>query len=187
MLYTSQITIPKEGIIRIGTIGGSPDKVIGNNRYQIGYETPVRYGILNIFLSELDNNLIHDVTLTAQGYGSNFYEQFKCPGSIYIEMPCSLIIKGPEGLNLIIEAWEVSGVITRGAQRSHNGADTNIVIPRWAENFDLAGATATFKDRLGNTTGEVSGNVVGFSIPDKSVTVDLVDLAPGKALIVFRQ
>ena len=185
MLYTQQLTIPDSGVIRIGTIGGSPDIVEPNgNRSQIGYQVKPRIGIVRWdSVSGKDPRLL-DIVATIEGYAGRLIGGCSSPGQVYVEFPCSIKLTGTPGTPVIVEAWAIDSAWTRGARRSYYGAGVYNV-PQWASSFDLSdGATATFRDNASNIVGVVAGPVTSFSTPDKTETVNLVGAT---ATLVLRQ
>lgn len=190
MLFTQQIRIPDAGTVRIGTIGGEPQVERDGRTYQVGYMLPPRLGLLHVEPVG-DSELVLDVRATVEAYSNRPITDVRVPGRIAVELPCSVILTGPAGVELIVEAWEVYGFSDRGGARSYvrAGADLNgAAVPRWAMSFDFspgAASTATFRDRSGAVVGVLSSPVSNFSVPDGAATVDLAG-ADG-TFIVFRQ
>lgn len=191
-LYTQQFVIPDNGLLRIGTIGGSAFSKVGpggdvkeGQEWQLGHMVPLRQGVLRIEGIE-DDSQIHECSATILGYNNKPISNVKVPGRVIVELPCSVSVTGPAGLSVLVEAWELYAFPDRGACQSVIG-EVGIDVPIWASSFDLATpGVATFRNSAGAIVGVVTGTVVNFSIPSNAATVDV---AGGLAnnVIVFRQ
>ena len=192
MLYTQQFIIPENGILRIGTIGGEPYVVKDGNQYQVGYMVPPHLGLLHVEAVNVADERVLDCRVTVEGYSNRQIRNARVPGRVVVELPCSVTVTGPAGVDIIIEAWQVYGFSDRGAADSlvRDGADiTGSPVPRWAQSFDFSPAagpsTLSFRDRLGGLLGTLASPISNFSVPDGAATVDLSG-ADG-SFIVFRQ
>lgn len=178
MLYTQEVTIGDSGILRIGTIGGSPDMATPKgNRAQVGYQIPPRVGLVR--WDEIDDEdavAVLEVIADVTGYGGRPITGMRGPGKCFVELPCSITLKGNPGTRLIIEAWEIEGINgERGGSQSFYAPQT-ITVPLWATSFDLAGGVATFRDAASAVVGIVDSTTTtttGFSVPDRTRTVEL--------------
>ena len=195
MLYTQQFLIPESGTHRIGTIGGEPyewleekngdgSPIPGLQQKQVGYMIPPKVGLLKV-LSVANTNDIKLCTVEVSGYSGRPIPTSSCPADIYVEFPCSVVVKGPPGTDIIVEAWHVDSVgNTRGAMHSELAA-VGIAVPLWAKSFDLSTpGVATFKDATAAIVGVITGTVTNFSLPSNAVTVDVVG---ANVPIIFRQ
>lgn len=190
-LFTQQFLIPDNGILRLGTIGGSaftsrsPQGTITDGlEFQLGHMVPARQGILRIDSLISDDPRIFDCSLEIEGYYNKPITSCKIPGRVIIELPCSAIVRGPAGVNIIAQAWELDSFPDRGACQSALSGN-GINVPLWASSFDLSsGATATFRNPAGAIVGVVAGGIVNFSLPTGAATVDVIG---ENLLIVFRQ
>ncbi len=202
MLYTQALKIPDSGTIRIGEIGGEPyEKVMVPTQpdgkpalmnMQVGYMLCPRVGFVKIDTVDDDDNNIFLCRASVRAYDNRPIDNFKVPGQVYTELPCSVVITGPPGTRLIVEAWHVISVGNeRGAARSHVGDNAGIPVPTWARTVDFSGSdstgSATFRNAAAVIVGVITGqHIVNFTIPDGAVTVDISSTS-SLATIVFRQ
>ena len=190
MLYTQQFTMPVSGHLRIGTIGGEPYEYPTNERgvshqMQVGYMLPPRMGLLRV-LPAGNGPEIFACTASVSGYSNRPISDVKVPADVYVELPASVVVKGPPGTEIIVEAWvlECAGP-SRGCSRS-GLVGLGIPVPNWAASVDIAlSGVATFRNVAAAIVGVVTGTVVGFSIPDRAISVDLA--GPANTSIIFRQ
>lgn len=191
MLYTQQLKIPESGTIRIGTLGGEPYALVPDQpggelkQKQIGYMLKPRVGLLKIDPVDANDDIFL-CTASIGGYSNRPINDIKVPGQAFVEFPCSIIINGPAGTNIIVEAWAVDSVGSdRGASKSYLlGAGHRV--PTWARSFDLpSSGVATFNNNIPAVVGVINGPVVNFSIPNQAVTVDVA--GDPNTPIIFRQ
>lgn len=192
MLYSQAFIMPNNGTFRVGTIGGDvytddPEK----GRQVLGYNAAPRYGL--ILVKSIDNNTnIYDCRVQINGYSDNLISNIKCPCNTLIELPCSVVVTGPAGASLLIEAWPLVGMGTRGANQSFSGVQAGIPIPIWADTVDFTGTTAIFRNNLGAIVGSIdlganNNSMTGFSIPTGAATVDIAGSTAANTTIIFRQ
>lgn len=185
--------MPENGTHRLGTIGGSPDglfklpEVEALQRMQIGYQVKPRLGLIKILGLSPDDVRIFECEVDVGGYNSRTINSCKAPGSIFVELPCSVVVRGPVGVTVMVEAWEVDAVGTeRGAVQTILAESTATQVPIWAGSFDLGSSgIATFRDASSAVVGVVSGPLVGFTVPSRAASVDVAgdDNTP----LIFRQ
>lgn len=187
MLYSVLTTIPETGVSRLGTVGGSPFGEIDGNELQLGHILPPRKGLIRID-SRGNSEDIFNCSAIIEGYYDKEIANVKVPGRIIVELPCSVTITGPEGLEVLVEAWDLEAFPDRGACSSIMGpTEDPVPIPTWASSFDLSQpGTATFTDTTGAIVGVVIGGVVNFSIPARAANVAIASETANISL-VFRQ
>lgn len=198
MKYTFQVTIEgdtgQNGTIRIATVGGSPDQLVGDPaegyREQLGLNLPPRYGLVQIRPIN-DSTDILSCVATLHGYNNRPVENVRVPGHVQMELPCSVTITGPVGTVLIVEAWPAySGGNERGAAKSFLQPQALTPVPIWATTFDFSGIMGTgvieFFNSLGASVGIVTAQIISnFSVPDGAATFTLTTGVGG--FVVFRQ
>lgn len=186
-LYSQLLTISATGILKISGIGGSgydPDGI-----RQVGQDSPPRFGVLNI--TGTDTAALRDSRVKVTGYYERDVAECACPVEIITELPASVTIEGPPGLQLVVEAWPLTtSGDERGGRSSSSvavGASLSGPVPYWARSFDFAGnSTVTFRDAAAAVVGVITSAVSGFSVPDRAATFDLVSTT-NPSFLVFRQ
>jgi len=154
-------------------------------QWQVGYQRKPRLG--QIVVSGIgEDPRILDCEVSVTGYAGRPISGGKVPGTVTVELPASITVTGPEGVEVIVEAWEVRSIGNdRGMSKSYIPAN-DIPVPLWAKSFDIGtNATAEFHNAAGAVVGFVTGPVVNFSIPNESSFV--VTNGPNLDVIVFRQ
>lgn len=186
MLFSQQFQLPDSGSHRIGTIGGEPYIELKGKQYQVGYMTPPRIGLMQIAPVAKNDPRIFDCKAEISGYGDRSLLDLDVPASVYVELPCSVVVTGPPGVSIILIAWEIHNVgADRGAAHSVL-AGAGQAVPTWAKSVDIAApGVATFKNTAGTIVGVVSGNVTNHSLPTGAAVVDFA--GPGNAYLSFRQ
>ena len=190
MLFTQSFELPSSGKLRVGTIGGQPFEDREGQQMQVGYILPPRLGLVHIDVEGTDER-IYRATAEIQGYGGHLISDVKCPARVAVELPCSVKLDGPPGLNVIVMAWEVYGFSDRGASKSFTkiGAPLAGNIPTWASCFDFSGVGATaqveFQTNVGLTVGFVTSTQTNFSIPNQAAKFLLS--GDDGSFLVFRQ
>ena len=188
--YTKVTVIPETGKARFGIVGGSGIIEHEGLAAQVGFEQPVRKGVLWVNSLEEKTALIRQCRVKLFGYNNRPIEESACPTRIIVELPVSVEIEGPPGLQVVLGAWTVETVGNeRGAHRSHWGQGTQ-PIPNWGRVVDWnpsTGATLVFRDHTNATVGQLSstaGAVVSFTIPEGAVSAEQTG---SDSLLVFRQ
>lgn len=179
MIYSQNVIIPDAGIIRIGTIGGSPDVESPHGRMQVGRQIPTRLGQLRWSSVSGNNPALLDVVASVEGYFGRVSEGIASPGTFITEFPCSVVFEGPPGTAIIVEAWPLTSASSRGGKRTVQ-AGTHLV-PEWAGECDLSGS-AVFYDMSSVSLGSFSGSFIGLSVPARARTVDVTS-----GTLTFRQ
>lgn len=192
-VYTQKATVPPASTGNRSTkvwVGG-PDKEQETGQ-DYGYDARSRFGVIKVLpYSPAEHERASQCEVQVIGYQSRTVSNAKVPGSVIIDLPASVIISGPEGVNLLVESWEFLGVSDRGAADSYVVADTAVTseIPEWAGSFDcsLIGDTASlsFFDALGNTVGALGVSISNFSVPKGAFTFTINGDAG--SFVVFRQ
>lgn len=169
-MYSRIVTINTTGNTRT-VIGGVGENKAGNQR---GYDVPPRPGFL-CFSSVSNDPRITTCRVDVYGISLNPVEGVDLPGKVVIELPATVVIFGPPGLEILISAWKVGPAGERGAARTFTGVGPHPV-PQWARTIDIT-SSVTFLDILGATIATLGQPGVGYTIPGRAVTMTMANAA----------
>lgn len=163
------------------------DRDGNDTSFQVGFATPPRIGCIKVTPISDTQPEIFDCVCDVAGYYNRPINGVRVPATINVELPCSVVVRGPAGTEILVEAWILDSFNSRGACASFVGAQSDIPVPVWASAFDLSGVNGvvTFKNNSGVVVGEALAPVINFSIPSGSATAQLV--GTGNITLVFRQ
>lgn len=176
----------------MGTVGGGAHghyETVGGetSKGQIGDEIPPRIGTISI--TGVDWDAVRTCTARVEGYFARQYGPSVCPVEIITELPASVVITGPPGTQLLVEAVVLSSYDERGAHQTvmkAGGSNTVAAVPIWARTFDYSGsASATFRDESAAIVGRIDNTTRSHTIPDGAASVELS--GSDYSFLVFRQ
>lgn len=194
MLYSTSVVIPSNGTLKVAMFGGETEDK-HNSRKAVGYDAPHVFGVVSFKASVPENMLL--CRAEVRGYGDTLVDDVALPNNVFTEFPCTIVITGPPGTQIMLEAWHtLSTGADRGAKRSQFklAASPNAIypVPIWAQSFDLtcgAGlANIEFATDIAfaNIVGEANGaQFVGYSIPDSAQFARVT--CADTSTLVFRQ